>query len=172
MTRSAQRARTNNGTALAANTSHFDGDAGRLVRAALNAIEARFFSSPHQLTSPHLAATYLRLQIAHLDYEAFVVVFLDAQNRPIAVDEMFRGTLTQCAIYPREIARRALTHNAAKVILAHNHPSGSLVPSLADRALTKSIRHMLAIIDVQTLDHLIVSPQGAYSLQLAAEVSS
>jgi DNA repair protein RadC len=89
-------------------------------------------------------------------------VFLDAQNRVIAVEELFRGTLTQTSVYPREIIKRALAHNAAALILAHNHPSGVAEPSHADRHLTRQLADALALVDVRVLDHFIVA--GASSL--------
>ena len=92
----------------------------------------------------------------------FCCVFLDAQNRVIAVEELFRGTLTQTSVYPREIIKRALAHNAAALILAHNHPSGVAEPSQADRSLTRKLADALALVDVRVLDHFIVA--GASSL--------
>ena len=114
------------------------------------------------LTSPAAVRDYLRLTLRHKEYEVFCCVFLDAQNRVIAVEELFRGTLTQTSVYPREIVRRALAHNAASLILAHNHPSGVAEPSQADRTLTRHLRDALALVDVRVLDHFIVA--GATSL--------
>jgi DNA repair protein RadC len=114
------------------------------------------------LTSPTAVRDYLRLTLRHKEYEVFCCVFLDAQNRVIAVEELFRGTLTQTSVYPREIVRRALAHNAAALILAHNHPSGVAEPSQADRTLTRHLRDALALVDVRVLDHFIVA--GAASL--------
>jgi DNA repair protein RadC len=115
------------------------------------------------LASPQAVRDYLRLTLARLPHEVFVAVFLTAQNRVIAVDELFRGTLTQTSVYPREIVKRALTHNAASVILAHNHPSGEAQASHADRALTKSLADALALVDVHVLDHFIVAPGASLS---------
>jgi DNA repair protein RadC len=115
------------------------------------------------LSSPAAVRDYLKLTLARLPHEVFVAVFLTAQNRVIAVDELFRGTLTQTSVYPREIVKRALTHNAAAVILAHNHPSGEASPSQADRALTKTLADALALIDVRVLDHFIVAPGASLS---------
>jgi DNA repair protein RadC len=92
-------------------------------------------------------------------------LFLDAQNRLIAAEELFRGTLTQTSVYPREILKRALHHNAAAVILAHNHPSGVTEPSRADELLTRALREALQQVDVRVLDHLIVA--GHQSLSFA-----
>jgi DNA repair protein RadC len=109
------------------------------------------------MASPGAAKDYLRLKIAALPYEVFVVIFLDAQNRVIDVEEMFRGTLTQTSVYPREVVKTALAHNAAAVILAHNHPSGSAEPSRADEALTMTLKAALALVDVRVLDHMVVT---------------
>ncbi len=115
------------------------------------------------LNSPQSVRDYLRLTLARLPHEVFVAVFLTAQNRVIAVEELFRGTLTQTSVYPREIVKRALAHNAASVILAHNHPSGEANPSAADRSLTKALAEALALIDVRVLDHFIVAPGASMS---------
>jgi DNA repair protein RadC len=115
------------------------------------------------LSNPRAVRDYLRMTLARLPHEVFVAVFLTAQNRVIAVDELFRGTLTQTSVYPREIVKRALAHNAASLILAHNHPSGEATPSQADRALTKTLAEALAVIDVRVLDHFIVAPGASLS---------
>jgi DNA repair protein RadC len=107
---------------------------------------------------------YLRLRIGALPYECFAVVFLDSQQRLIACDELFRGTLTSASVYPREVVIRALHHNAAAVVLSHNHPSGDVQPSAADVALTQNLRAALALIDVRVLDHIIVG--GGQSLSM------
>jgi DNA repair protein RadC len=110
------------------------------------------------LTSPSAVRNYLRLRMQDLGHEAFYCVFLDAQNRVIAADELFRGTLTQTSVYPREVLKHALAHNAAAVILAHNHPSGVAEPSLQDQALTRTLAEALALVDIKVLDHFIVAP--------------
>lgn len=115
------------------------------------------------LNSPQAVRDYLRLTLARLPHEVFVAVFLTAQNRVIMVEELFRGTLTQTSVYPREIVKRALAHNAASVILAHNHPSGEASPSAADRSLTKALADALALVDVRVLDHFIVAPGASLS---------
>jgi DNA repair protein RadC len=106
-------------------------------------------------TSPEAVKSYLSTVYASKPYEVFVVLFLDAQNRLIAAEEMFRGTLTQTSVYPREVVVRALEHRAASVILSHNHPSGCPTPSRADEALTHTLKAALALVDVRVLDHLI-----------------
>ncbi len=107
---------------------------------------------------------YLRLRIGALPYESFVVVFLDTQQRLMACDELFRGTLSAASVYPREVVVRTLTHGAANVVLAHNHPSADVTPSEADKALTRALRAALALIDVRILDHIIVGPGAALSM--------
>ena len=106
--------------------------------------------------SPARVKEYLRLQIRSLKHEVFVVMFLNAQNRLLASEEMFRGSLTQTSVYPREVVKRALALNAAAVVLAHNHPSGAAEPSRADEFLTQTLKASLALVDVQVLDHLVV----------------
>jgi DNA repair protein RadC len=98
-----------------------------------------------------------------LGHECFYCVFLDAQNRVIAAEELFRGTLTQTSVYPREIVKAALAHNAAAVIFAHNHPSGVAQPSQADELLTRNLREALALIEVKVLDHFIIAGSQAIS---------
>jgi DNA repair protein RadC len=115
------------------------------------------------LASPAAVRGYLRLRLQHLGHEVFWGVFLDAQNRVIAAEELFRGTLTQTSVYPREVVKQALAHNAAGVILAHNHPSGIAEPSLQDQALTQSLAESLALVDVKVLDHFIVAPGACLS---------
>ena len=107
------------------------------------------------INSPAAARDYLRIHFAALAHEVFVVVFLDAQNRVLACDEMFRGTLTQTSVYPREIVRAALSHDAAACMFAHNHPSGVAEPSRADELLTRNLKEALALVDVRVLDHLV-----------------
>ena len=114
--------------------------------------------------SPDAVKHYLQLHLAHKAHEVFAVLFLDAQNRLIAMEELFRGTLTQTSVYPREVVRRALEREAASVVLAHNHPSGTVQPSRADEALTQTLRSALALVDVRVLDHVIVAPGDALSM--------
>jgi len=109
------------------------------------------------LSSPHQVRDYLRLTLNGLSYEVFSVLFLDAQNRLIRADEMFRGTLAQTSVYPREVVKMALQCNAAAVIFAHNHPSGVAEPSRADELLTHSLKQALGLVDVKVLDHFIVA---------------
>ena len=115
------------------------------------------------LNSPAAVRDYLRLKLQVLPHEVFVVLFLDAQNRVIGSEELFRGTLTQTSVYPREVVKRALHHNAGAVIFAHNHPSGVAEPSHADETLTQALKQALALIDVRVLDHFIVAGSGVLS---------
>ena len=106
--------------------------------------------------SPGAVRQYLQLQLGARPHEVFAVIFMDVQNRLLAMEEMFRGTLTQTSVYPREVVVRALHHQCAAVVLAHNHPSGSVQPSRADEALTQTLKSALALVDVRVLDHVIV----------------
>jgi DNA repair protein RadC len=115
------------------------------------------------LTSPAAVRGYLRLRMQELGHECFFCVFLDAQNRVIQAEELFRGTLTQTSVYPREVVKHALRHNAAAVILAHNHPSGVAEPSVQDQSLTRTLAEALALVDVKVLDHFIVAPGACMS---------
>lgn len=117
------------------------------------------------LGSPGAVRDYLRLHLGGLDHEVFMALFLDAQNRVLAREELFRGTLTQTSVYPREVVKRALAHNAAGIILAHNHPSGVAEPSQADRWLTEQLKTALGLVDVKVLDHFIVA--GSKGLSFA-----
>ena len=115
------------------------------------------------LSSPNAVRDYLRLNLATRDREVFVAVFLDAQNRVLKLEELFAGTLTQTSVFPREVVRSALQHNAAAVIFAHNHPSGLAEPSRADEVLTHALKQALALVDVKVLDHFIVGASSAMS---------
>src|SRR6267143_1668641 len=129
------------------------------IAAALQILKRRLSQGTerYQVNHPGAVQKYLWMHLGELDREAFVVVFVDAQLRAIAVEELFRGTLRQTSVYPREIARAALRHNAASVILAHNHPSGVAEFSPADRVLTEEIRDTLRLFDVTLNDHLLVA---------------
>lgn len=129
-----------------------------LVESAIRLMEEKI--SYVDVVDPQWVKDYARLNLAPLPYECFGVFFLDAQHRFMSHEVMFRGTLTQTSVYPRELVRGALMINAAAVIIYHNHPSGSLEPSMADRNLTKTLRDALNLVDVKLLDHLIVSSEG------------
>jgi len=115
------------------------------------------------LASPAAVRDYLRLTLTGREYEVFVAIFMDAQNRTLATEELFRGTLTQTSVYPREVVKQALRHNAAAVIFAHNHPSGVAEPSHADELLTQGLKQSLALVDIKVLDHFIVAGTGVMS---------
>ena len=124
---------------------------------------AEEMKSRDSLASPAAVRGYLRLHMQDLGHECFYCVFLDAQNRVIVASELFRGTLTQTSVYPREVVKHALAHNAAAVILAHNHPSGVAEPSIQDQSLTRTLTEALSLIDVKVLDHFIVAPGACLS---------
>ena len=109
------------------------------------------------LNSPRAVRDYLQLLLGGRQQEVFLVLFLDTQHRVIASEELFHGTLSQTSVYPREVVKRALAHNAAAVILAHNHPSGVAEPSQADQLLTSALKQALAMVDVRVLDHFVVA---------------
>ena len=115
------------------------------------------------LSSPGKVRDYLRLTLGGRPHEVFIALYLDAQNRLLACDELFRGTLTQTSVYPREVVKQALRHNAAGVIFAHNHPSGIAEPSRADEMLTASLKQALGLVEVRVLDHLIVANNATVS---------
>ena len=114
--------------------------------------------------TPQAVRDYLQLQLGGLHHEVFAVLFLDSQHRLISLEEMFRGTLTQTSVYPREVVKQALTLNASSVVLAHNHPSGTAQPSRADEALTHTLKAALALVDVRVLDHFVVTASQAVSM--------
>ena len=109
------------------------------------------------LATPGAVRDYLKLHLSSLAHEVFFALWLDSQNRLIVAEELFRGSLTQTSVYPREVVKRALWHNAAAVVLAHNHPSGVSEPSSADQSLTRELKQALALVDVRVLDHFIVA---------------
>jgi len=113
---------------------------------------------------PNAVKHYMQLHLSGKPHEVFAVLFLDAQNKLLAMEELFRGTLSQTSVYPREVALRALHHQASAVVLAHNHPSGTVQPSRADEALTQTLKAALALLDVRVLDHIIVGPGQALSM--------
>ena len=134
----------------------------RLIQRALKVLDGRIRTGA-ALNSPSAVREYLRLSLAGREHEVFICLFLDAQNRVIEVNEMFRGTLTQTSVYPREVVKAALKCNAGAVVFAHNHPSGVAEPSHADETLTSSLKQALALVDVRVLDHMIVAGAGVLS---------
>ena len=134
-----------------------------VISMAVAIINHRFGMKRASLNSPSMVRDYMKLTLTSKEHEVFVCVFIDAQNRVIAVEELFRGTLTQTSVYPREVVKAALQHNCAAVILAHNHPSGLAEPSHADQCLTTSLKQALAVVDVKVLDHFIIAGDSALS---------
>jgi len=133
------------------------------IRGALRILEDHMRYNAVQMTSPQMVKDYLKLRLAGLEHEEFHIIFLDAQNKVITTERAFRGSLTQTSVYPREVVKMALEYNANAVILAHNHPSGLAEPSRADELLTETLKKALALIDVRTLDHIIVGGADAFS---------
>ena len=138
------------------NGRYRDASEEEILDAALAIIDARF-SKGTALTSPEKTNEFLKLHLAPIDHEIFAVLWLDNQHSVIAFEELFRGTIDGASVYPREVVKAALHHNAAACILCHNHPSGIAEPSQADKAITEKVKHALALIDVRTLDHMIVA---------------
>lgn len=136
--------------------AHYLSHDDSLIASALAVLESRLRTPGQALTSPSDSENFLRLKMAGYDHEVFAVLFLDCQNCVIEFREMFRGTLTQTSVYPREIVKVALELNAGAVILAHNHPSGNPSPSRADELLTKTLKSTLDLVGVSVLDHIVV----------------
>lgn len=128
----------------------------RIIAMALQILERQLKQKTISFTSPELVISYLRLRLEQQDREHFLVLYLDNQNQLISSEILFIGTINATEVHPREIARSALKHNAAAVILAHNHPSGHAEPSKADRYLTETIADSLSIFDIRTLDHIVI----------------
>jgi DNA repair protein RadC len=139
-----------------------DGDDGAILR-AIRILRDRF-KAQNVFATPDAVKDYLRLQAQGLEHEVFAVLFLDAHNRMLTYEPMFRGTTTQTSVYPREIVKQAVTLNAVAVVLHHNHPSGVCTPSCSDEALTQTIKAALALVDVRVLDPFITSDEGALSM--------
>jgi DNA repair protein RadC len=134
-----------------------------VIADALEIISHRLRVTGSALSDPQLVKDYLRIRLAEREHEVFAVIHLDAQNRVIEYDELFRGTLTQTSVYPREVVKRALSHNAAAVIFAHNHPSGVPDPSTSDKLLTTHLKKALELVDIKVLDHIIVGGMNTVS---------
>ncbi len=117
---------------------------------------AQRMDEPEALTNPSLAGQYFRARLRDRQREVFACLFLDTRNRPIAIEELFQGTVDRSEVHPREVVKRALAHNAAAVMFAHNHPSGVSEPSSADRQITDLLRRALELVDIRTLDHLVI----------------
>lgn len=143
------------------------GDAKYAQLQAVMEMARRYFTEVLQqgdaLTSPEITKAYLNAQLRGYPFEVFACLFLDNQHRVIQWEELFRGTIDSASVYPREVVKRALHHNAAAVIFAHNHPSGVREPSRSDRLITDKLQQALALIDIRVLDHFIVGDGEPYS---------
>ncbi|SIR62863.1 DNA repair protein RadC [Pseudacidovorax sp. RU35E] len=164
---------------------HADGEALRQIRGlggtakraellavmelARRAMAQRLAERP-AFETPDAVAEYLQLHLAHKPHEVFAVLFLDTRHHLLAMEELFRGTLSQTSVYPREVVQRALHHGAAAVVLAHNHPSGDVQPSRADQQLTDALKAALALLDIRVLDHVIVGPGRFHSMAAHGEL--
>lgn len=137
--------------------------ADEILKLALTIMEDRL-AFGDLLTSPGMVRDYIRIKSRKKKREEFHVLYMDSQNRLLADECMFLGTIDSCAVHPREVVKLALQHNAAAVILWHNHPSGHAEPSAADRAITKRLKDALALIDVRVLDHMVVGNPEIVSL--------
>ncbi len=115
------------------------------------------------LQNPHDTQRYLKARLREYPYEVFACLFLDTRHRVIACEELFHGTIDGASVHPREVLRRALQHNAAALILAHNHPSGVAEPSQADRRITERLREVMALVDIRVIDHIVVGDQQSVS---------
>jgi DNA repair protein RadC len=135
----------------------------QILARASQILDQRYFQRGEKLSEPFVVAEYLKLQLASQESEVFGVVFLDSQHRVLKFEQLFYGSINSCQIHPREIVKRALAHNAAAVILTHNHPSGFTEPSTNDHRLTESLKKALDLIDVVVLDHLIIGKGKALS---------
>ena len=137
--------------------SFLDKKARKAVEKAVRVLENSAVYRVEAMGSPGAMRTYLMLKLAGLEHEEFHAIWLDAQNRVIAFDALFRGSLTATSVYPREMVKVGLAHNAAAVVFAHNHPSGEATPSLADEKLTRALKDVLSLVDIRVLDHFIVA---------------
>ena len=129
-----------------------------IIESALKILESRisYSSDSPILTSPQASKDYVKLQLATYEHEVFACLFLDNKHRVIAFEKLFRGTIDSSSVYPREVVKASLSHNAAAVIFAHNHPSGIAEPSQSDIQITRRLTEALQLIDVRVLDHLVV----------------
>ena len=132
-------------------------DDDAIIAHALDILHRRMAQPGECLNAPSVVKNYLTIKLAELEHEVFSCIWVDSQNRVITYEEMFRGTLSQTSVYPREVVKRALALNASGLIAAHNHPSGCADPSQADRWLTDPLKAALGLVDVRVLDHIIVA---------------
>ena len=134
-----------------------------IIAQALEILARRMRTSGVMMDSPQVVRDWLRLRVGGKPHEEFGCIWLNAQHNLIEAGEMFRGTLTQTSVYPREVVKEALHHNAAAVIFYHNHPSGAAEPSLADEMLTRQLKDVLNLVDVRVLDHFVVTAEKTTS---------
>ena len=142
--------------------SYRPAEPAEVLQAALRVLADQLRGS-EMLSSPQLVRDFLRIKLGTLEHEVFAVIHLDAQHRVIEYAEMFRGTVSQTSVYPREIVKESLARNSAALVLVHNHPSGAAEPSRADEALTQTLKNALALVDVRVLDHFVVTRGGIVS---------
>ena len=134
-----------------------------IIKEALKCLKKRFRKGK-LITTPAETIDYLQLKLAEREYEVFCVMYLDNRHRLLCFEELFRGTVDSSHVYPREIVKLALQHNAAAVILAHNHPSGSAEPSVADQQITQRVKAALELVDIRVLDHIVIGAMETVSL--------
>jgi len=150
-------------TSRKAAVKYLSDDADAIIAKALSILEQRLRRPGQMLTTPGVVKDFLRLRLSGLDHEQFHVLFLDVKNRLLAVETMFTGTLTHTSVYPREVVKAALRHNASGLMFAHNHPSGACEPSEADLRLTTTLVQALTLVDVRVLDHFVIAGVDAHS---------
>lgn len=131
-----------------------------IISSALSILESRIKERGDFMEKPKDVENFLRIQFSGMEHESFCVMFLDNQHRMIAFEEMFKGTIDGSSVYPREVVKAALKHNAAAIILSHNHPSGVSTPSGADKRITKILVDALGLVDVRILDHIIIGDKS------------
>lgn len=139
--------------------------ADEVIEAAKSIMESKITKQNLVLNNSALVKNYMMTRIGSKEHEVFSILFLNIKHKLIAVEDMFRGTLDSASVYPREVLKTALKHNAASLILAHNHPSGEVEPSKADIDITNKLKDALALIDIKVLDHIIVSGFKSFSFQ-------
>jgi len=137
--------------------------AEEIIQMAKKILNCRF-AKGQAMTDPKLSKNFLTLKLSHLEHEVFSMIFLDNRHKVIAYEELFRGTIDGASVYPREVVKRALHHNAAALILAHNHPSGEPEPSQSDINITKKLNDALNMVDIRILDHIIIGSEEPVSL--------
>lgn len=139
-------------------------DEDQLIETALQILDRRLFTRGPKLEAPHEVRNYLKLQLAAMDHEVFAVIYMDSVHRPITFEVLFHGSINMAFIHPRQVIKRALAHNAAAIIIAHNHPSGCHTPSLADKRITTSLKESLELVEIRVLDHFIIAEGTPLSL--------